>query len=500
MFLPKDTKIGAVLADYLVVGRCYESQLTRDALLQLARSKEITLGRLRVSGGSIWFDALKIGRIQAANGSASRWGWKLKFFFTGSAFRPVHAGGAALNFHDAFTFISLFEARASIPEELDHALRARESLRERVDRARAALASAEGAASGLLAQVEALPEAVERAREDLAEDLEAYELADRIYLAARQQVGAINDVRATYTTIDRLDYAVEIELPDAEQIAHLWSATPSDVLPSRWAARGQVTSRASGTTVYLGTAHEPLAKRGESALARVYQYARPSYASKPSTPDAELRRAEEAARAKKLRVEVELPSVRNVNPARTLGVRAGAELAAQLLARLVGLGAPLPVRRQQPGDKPGAYVPELPIDDDDTTGWLGAGTFGGATDSGKPFLSHAGSELRRLALCGVGNMRNIARIQLTYQHEFQIAAQAEAVELHEGLARPALELDELDEALELLATWRVRLFPDAPAPEFRAGFKCWHDLERQVAYNARYHTLRDPSGLPLALD
>lgn len=508
MFLPENVRIGAVLCDYLVIGCCYADKTARDKLLQRARDTEVILGRWRVVGGKIYYDGRNIGSIGAATGGASRWGWKIKFSFKGRAFRPLASGGAALNYHDCLWLVTAYELRATLPDELDDLYRRHAHVRQQIANVRVQLAEAEA-----LAQTCTTPraaEVVEELRESLRLWRPVEEQVTRQLDRARQTIGAVNGLSRAYTTVDRLDYAIECELPDDDPIAQLWSATPKQALPSRWAPRGQVTSRKSGTTVYLGTAHEPLAKRGERPLVRVYQYARPTYGSEPSSDGARDRREEEAERAKRLRVEVECPNVINVSPDRTLGIRSAGELAAQLLGPLLGLDV-LPVREQQPGDRPGAYVPLLPMDPDGSPS--GSLNPSAALDTRRPLLSHAGSELRRLARCGLGNLRNIARIQATAAANYspEVARVDYAADnldgsircpVSEELVTPALTLDEMDDLLELVVCWRALLHPGSPAPALESWTSSlvWEDHERSLAYRGRYLQVRSPGSADAVIE
>lgn len=450
MFLPQDAEIGEVYLDYLVIGRCW-TQRTRDQQLVVARTREIVMGRFRVSDGTIFYDGLKVGRIQAANGGASKHGWKLKFFFTGSFFRPTHLGGASLGVADAVELVRTFEARAAIPREFEDLIRREVQARQ-------------------------LAHMVPSAENIQYRDLLARQLAD-----ARLRTPMSEFERCAYTTIDRADYAVDVVLPDTDTISSRWVDLPASWLPSKWAPRGLVRefggkSQTGGDTVYFGTKGSPMAHRGTHPLARVYQYRAPSYDSRPSSYDAAVRRQDEQDRARHLRIEFEGPSLVNVNSKRSRGTRETAQLAAEVIGAALGRG-PLPTVHC--GAEPQLAVPVIDLDSPGTA-QLPA--------THKPYLGHAVSELRRLARCGWGNLKNIARIQMTCIDDASvghISPDTDAVAW--AVTQPVMEVEELDEIIGLVRSWRERLYPGVPlSKRDETEEEAAAREERAEEYRARY--------------
>lgn len=451
MFLPQDAEIGDVYLDYLVIGRCW-SRTTRDALLTVAREREIIIGRYRIDQGTIYYDGLNVGRIQAANGGASRWGWKLKTFFTGNFFRPRELGGANLAVADAVFLQKAFEARAFIPEELQDLMRRELQMSQLAH----------------MVPSEANKFAAQQLRSQLAH--------------ARLTTPTAPPERCAYTTIDRTDYAVDVILPDTTNIAERWVDMPIDWLPTRWAPKTLVksfdtTSKRAGDTVYFGTKSSPMEHRGTHPLARVYQYKAPTYNSPPSTYDAAMRRVDEQESARHLRIELEGPSLINVNPDRTRGTIETAQLAGEVLGALLGRGA-LPTTHC--GATPQLAVPIIDLDSPGPAQLLA---------SQEPYLGHAVSELRRLARCGWGNLRNIARIQLTCIDDASvghISPDTDAVAW--AVTQPVMRVEELDDIIGLVTQWRDRLYPGVPvnlALEESDEDQEERD-ERAEAFRARY--------------
>lgn len=455
MYLPENSRIGAVELDYLTIGRCWADKDTRDGLLDFARDRETVMGRYRIKSGNIWCDSLKIGRIIASTAGQSRYGWKIKIEFTGSFFRRPERGGAGLTVRDAVWITRGFEARAFIPPELEQAA-------ARLDAARRWAGTEQTAASEALY--------VEAAR-DFEQQRAAHE--------------AVPAKPCSYTTIDRLDYCIEVELPDTTMIAHRWRTMPDDSLPGRYQARGMIDEE--GVTVYCGTTQKPLKHRGERPLMRVYQYAAPTYASAPSTPSAAERRDEEQAQARRLRIEIECPRVINVNPARTMGEDRAAQLAGELLGGALGLGAlPVVLQGTPTDDLHGLAVPALDLGAD----------LEGISVPGTPYVGHAHHELRRLVRCGLGNVENVLKTQITMINRYAVGA-APDIEVVREVMRPTLELDELDEMLDLILTARAVMHPSAPRPDVKDAEALWDHRVRTAEFAGRY-VREDQTGTLLA--
>lgn len=136
-----------------------------------------------------------------------------------------------------------------------------------------------------------------------------------IYRAIWERIAsaaALDELRVRYTSIDRIDYAVELEVDRGVTPLdwldlmlprdHAWS----QIVTTKKALRGVDDT---GTTVYASRSKSPLKYRGQYPLLRVYQVT-------PGT----------------IRVELEIPNVRSTDPARSVGRADAAAMAADLLS------------------------------------------------------------------------------------------------------------------------------------------------------------------------
>lgn len=465
MYIPEGAEIGGVLLDWLTIGRCYESKDVRDKLLEFfRRNVDVWLGNYRICRGLIWYGGLAVGHILGSTGGASAWGWKLQFCFSGTFFRPRQRGGAALGYDDAWRLVLGLEARATLPQEVEEAARA--------------WYEAQGLALLDPSDVQARRDAEHTAK---------------LLRRARELVGAVEQVQASYSTLDRVDYAVEVTLPDdADPFLPLqWDRAPARAWPTHWGPRTVIVNRRKGATLYVGTAEDPLEKRGSHPLLRIYRKAAPSYASEPSTPAAEAARAAQLEESRYLRLEVECPRVVNVNEKRTLGEVPAADLAARVLGSALGVGRletqPYAQAATHAPSASGATAPVVPI--------LNVGPLKGS-QTGRPYLGHARAELRRLMRCGWSNFANVLRTQLTARADAEVHAWSPALPPSDDaspddraarlacleIVPPVIEQDELDEALRLLLYYRARAYPSARVP-------IWVDDDDVFVDDQRYRSI-----------
>jgi len=181
------------------------------------------------------------------------------------------------------------------------------------------------------------------------------------------QAAGLDELHVRYTTIDRVDYAVELDVaPGVTPLAWL-----DLVLPAGYAWRTIVTTPGAlkgiedtGTTLYASRSKKALANRGDYPLLRVYQV----------DPG-------------RIRVELEIPKIRTTTDSKSLGRRPAAELAAQLLSGCLPWDVPV-VDHLQPGEV-GVRVLDL-----DTVSAL-------EVLQRRPFGGHPPKTLRRLTRQGV---------------------------------------------------------------------------------------------------
>lgn len=446
---PQNYEVISLQIDYFCLGTLYK-RTWRDHYMKQAQEKAWSIGRFRIEKRHIFCDGLKVGEIKGGTGGESTHGWKLKWHFTGSWFRE------GLTVEQAQWLVLAAEIRMGMPEAEDAAYRA----------------MAHTARMAYMAP-ESQDAQTAKAKAETAFD------EIRVICANKERP------KRRFTTIDRLDYAIELELPPGVHQAPKYAGTEEQFTAHKmgkgWKARTVVDSE-DGTTVYVGRRQHPLKDRGEAPLLRIYQYKAPVYkGSKPSSDDARQRRMDELAKARRIRFEIEIPNVINVNSKRTLGPNAAAQLAAQILAGALGRRRALPIRLGEE-DTRVLSVPVVELEQRAIPQTL----------KGKPFISHATAELRRLIRGGFGINRSVARTLRTAVWDAKLKdIPAEIVEAFSS--QEIVTIEEIDEQLDELLALRATLHPRAAEPAFKTGLLAgeWDHWEKVHEMMSRYMTTRD---------
>lgn len=424
--LPELLPVSKVLPDYLVLGLFVESKEARLAAVESAKTDTLRWGRYRVESQAIYLDERRVGYITGSRGTASKYGYKVKVFFTGVFFRPVELGGCGLSEREAARVAWVWAMSLKYGLPVVQALVELQTAEQRYKET--GLGIHAGRVGRAHAQVR--------------------------HLEAKCGEGPVPDFDVRFVSIDRVDYAVEVKSNDSRYKYNLplrwyeYGKRGVDMIFSGFKyARTKIESY-KGVTVYCGTSEDPLKQRGKTPLLRVYQYSKPHYTSRPQNESSELRREHEEARAHVVRLEVEHPRVIHVSHEDLKGGIRAAEKAAELLGEALGFrGQSLPVARRENAPK-GLYVPIMDIENvwgknEVRASFVTEGTYYG----------HAADESRRIGKSGMTCLRNQLLASL-------LVGAADCLEKQDDipyipvLSEPPITEDEADAMIDLLMVYR----------------------------------------------
>lgn len=428
--LPELRVMSDVLLDYLVIGFYVEDKETRNQGVEMARDASLRWGRYRVEGSVIYLDEKKIGYITGSKGAPSKYGYKLKVYFTGTFFRPVELGGCGLDEREASRIAHVWVMSLKYGVPMVRALIELRAAEQRHEE--------QGYPSVGLRHVG-------KARAKVR------------YLEQKEEggQGPVPEFEPRFVSIDRVDYAVEVQSNDAGLQFDLplrwyeYGKRGVDMLFSGFTyARTSIESY-KGITVYCGTSEEPLKQRGKRTLMRVYQYRQPQYSTPARNEYSEQRRSMEADRSRIVRIETEHPKVVNVGDK---GMKDGpleaALHAAQLIAEALGYRKQsLPVARREDQEK-GLHVPIVDI----SKVW-GRNELRASFVTERAFYGHAANESRRIAKSGMKCLSNQLFASLLIGAADSIAKNEEVPQIPLMAESPITE-DEADDLINLLMVFR----------------------------------------------